>query len=208
MIFDLDLTKPVEPSQNPLILRSLLGTLLGQRCLKVDLSYGDELMLHVGEPISYQHPNLAAEKKGAWILGTRASAWQLLLNQEPPSVIESDEFPARLTAEWRLEGNGHRVRGEEVEGLARNLAGETITSARPVPFPVPPPLTKGVGLVVEFTGGSRLVVVPSSEPVEEDEPLADWELFTPYRTYLRVGPGLVWAYLCSNEPAQAPAKTP
>ena len=70
----LDLTEPVpKVASDATFLRALLTALVGQRCLKVDLSYGGELMLHIGNPVAYAHPKLADEVKGSWTSGTRAS---------------------------------------------------------------------------------------------------------------------------------------
>jgi hypothetical protein len=206
MIFDL--TKPVEKSSDLAVLHALLTALLGQRCLKVDLSYGDELMLHIGEPVPYKHPKLADEQKGSWILGTRASGWRLLLN-DPPVLIECGWFPdelSELVGPWANDvsrtAERRRSSGEAVEQAARHLAGQTVRSVRPERFPLPTPAAAGLGLVVDFAGGSSLAVVPSPERDEGEDPLADWELFTPFHTYLRVGPGLEWAYLRSDAPAK------
>jgi hypothetical protein len=203
----LDLTKPIEPSADPAVLHALLTALLGQRCLKADMSYGGELMLHIGEPVPYRHPKLADEQKGSWILGTRASGWRLLLN-EPAVLIESGWFPDPWKDLISGEGGGDaggmaersplNLNGEQIEEKTRLLAGRTILAARTVRLPLPLPVAWGIGLIIEFEGGSSLAVVPSPEPDEGDDLLADWELFTPYRTYLRVGPGPVWAYLRSD----------
>jgi hypothetical protein len=56
---------------------------------------------------------------------------------------------------------------------------------------------------------STLIVLPAppSPPGEgegeadEGDDLADWEVFTPYDRYFRVGPGQQWSYLESNKPA-------
>src|SRR5262249_34356230 len=64
----------------------------------------------------------------------------------------------------------------------------------------------GIGLLILFEDGSSFQVMPRSEPDETDReaPLADWEMFTPYHTYLRCGPGYSWSYRRSDLPA-APA---
>jgi hypothetical protein len=87
------------------------------------------------------------------------------------------------------------ISGEEIEEKTRQLIGKTILAARPVVFALPGPIANGIGLVVNFGVGSNLVIVPSPEPDEDNDPLPDWELFTPFHTYLRVGPGVSWAYL-------------
>jgi hypothetical protein len=57
------------------------------------------------------------------------------------------------------------------------------------------------GLQLVFGDGSVFELLPSPpESVSDAEPetIADWELFTPYHTYIRVGPGPVWSNLRSD----------
>ncbi|MBY0522600.1 MAG: hypothetical protein K2R98_04355 [Gemmataceae bacterium] len=198
MIFDL--THTVEKSDDLHVLSALMTALLGQPCLKVDLSYGDEFMLHVGSPVAYRHPKLANETKGAWILGTRASSWRLLLTN-PPLLIEHampDLFSPPMSAYPVRMGNATVKSSEEVEKNARPLSGKIISGVHLIHWPVPAPMDVGIGFSVDFVGEANLVVLPSPEPDEGDDPVADWELFTPYHTYLRVGPGLTWSYVRSD----------
>ena len=69
----IDLGKQVTESRDSKLLNGILRMLIGLPCLKVELSYGDELTAHFGFPLAYNHPRLADEFKGAWILGTRGS---------------------------------------------------------------------------------------------------------------------------------------
>lgn len=189
----IDLKQEVKASQDIHFLQGLLHALVGQRCLKVELSYGGELMLHLGEPQPYAHPKLADETKGAWILGTRASWWRLLLNN-PPLLIEEGDLD-----------------GELVEKKTGSLSGTSVVAVEPNLLPlhgvgavrhwgpgtsVPTPQS-GVVLVVRFSDGSSLVVTPTGE-LEQEPPVADWELFTPYHMYLTCGPGPAWSYLRSD----------
>src|SRR5437764_1108016 len=80
---DSESIKPVESSRDLTLLNRLLSALVGQPFLKAKRSYGGELMLHFGGPVPYTSPKLAGEKKGAWILGTRASGWGLSLPSIP-----------------------------------------------------------------------------------------------------------------------------
>jgi hypothetical protein len=178
-------------SRNLKYLEAFLDILVGQRVLKIDFSYGGELMLHVGEPLPYSHPGLAAEKKGSWILGTRASWWSLVLN-DPPSLLSN-----RLSDEQDEQGEGQIIPAEEFEKRASRLAATAITAATPQPRPLGKSVGLGIALFVELSDKSRLVVLPNVEPDEEPK-LADWELFTPYHTYLTCGPGLAWSYLRSD----------
>ena len=96
-----------------------------------------------------------------------------------------------------------RLSGVEIEKNAWQLSGKTVLSVVPITFPMAA-VGEGVGLIVEFAGGSSLAVVPNPEPEPEGtpDPVADWELFTPFHTYLTVGPGAVWSYLRSDVPAK------
>jgi hypothetical protein len=64
---------------------------------------------------------------------------------------------------------------------------------------------EGYGLRISLSEGSLIELFPTPDPFEigpdDDIPIPppDWELFTPYKRYLRVGPGSEWAYLPSDE---------
>jgi hypothetical protein len=201
-----DLTKPgkfsgLEGLQD---LQEVLVLLVGQPCLKVDLSYGNELLLHLSHPVPYDHPQMADETKGAWMLCTRASGWNLRLN-DLPTLIEcglpgsSDSSPLWWKGTWQTDQR-QPIKGAEIEQMAKQMAEKTVTAA--TPFVETP--GRGIGVIIKFTDDSSLTVVPSSEPREEEDDFPDWELFTPHHTYLRVGPGLEWRCLRSNEPEDSP----
>jgi hypothetical protein len=196
----IDLKQEVKGSRDFRFLEAVLGALVGQRCLKAELSYGGELMLHVGDPVPYGHPKLADELKGTWILGTRASWWSLLLN-DPPFLIESSGLdPGSLEP---------TLTPDEVEKRAGQLIGSTVVLAEPDLHPLRRSPHRGVALFLEFSTRSRLAVVPNGE-ADEENPLADWELFTPYHMYLTCGPGPVWSYLRSDviTPLASPGGAP
>ena len=97
----IDLKTEVPGSQDLGLLAAMLDMLVGQRCLKAELSYGEELMLHLGAPVPYSHPKLADETKGSWILGTRASRWSLLLSRPPLLIASNGRRPATTDARRR-----------------------------------------------------------------------------------------------------------
>jgi hypothetical protein len=196
----LDLTRPAGATQDPALLRGFLNALVGQRCLKADLAYGNQLMLHVGGPVAYVHPKLNDEKKGSWILCSVASGWRIFV-ADTAAVIESDCFPDGWSdprySELLLRGGPTRnASGEQIEGAAKPLSGKVIVAARPILFPAP--LGKSVGLSVDFGEGSSVVIVPNTEP--DDDPLPDWELYSPTGGCLQVGPGLKWEYVQADLP--------
>jgi hypothetical protein len=65
----------------------------------------------------------------------------------------------------------------------------------------------GFALDLMLSDRSTFFMVPTPlDPVEElseEDPVADWELFTPHGRYLRVGPGLHWSYLASNDSGES-----
>ena len=188
----IDLKNAVKESRDLRLLEAMLGALVGQHCLKVELSYGDELMVHLGAPVPYSSPKLADETKGAWILGTRTSHWNLLLSGPPLLIVTNGEPSNGLTVDAP-----QQTPPEEVEQKAESLMGCTVMAVKPEwPFPQAS-YSGGVGLVVEFSNGSRLAVIPDDGP-DDGTPLADWELFTPYDMYFMCGPGPVWSYRRSD----------
>lgn len=58
-------------------LQTILDGLTGQPFLMARRVYGDELRLHFGRPVPYDGAALAGQQHGEWVLGTRASPWQL-----------------------------------------------------------------------------------------------------------------------------------
>ena len=187
----IDLKTEVIQSRDLRLLMAMLDVLVGQRCLKIEVSYGEELMVHLGAPVAYSHPKLADEAKGSWILGTRASRWSLFLSQ-PPLLIASN---GRLVTEVGA-GSPRETPPSEVEKKAEPLIGCTVAMVKPE-WRLPTASLGGVALVLEFGDGSRLTVNPDDEP-DDRTALADWELFTPYDMYLVCGPGAVWSYLRSD----------
>jgi hypothetical protein len=189
----IDLHKPVAKSKDFGHLQGMLYALAGQPCLKVARSYGGELTLHFGKPVAYEHPKMAEQLHGSWTLGTRASSWELFLADRGLIIATGMPIAGRERADNNLPL-------PEFEQIATDcLAGKRIEAVRLVSAYAqawPAFLygtLPGYWLQLWFTDGSHLLVVPSTEPDEED-PLPDWELFTPYHTYLQCGPGPVWSY--------------
>ncbi|HBI43338.1 MAG TPA: hypothetical protein DDY78_10850 [Planctomycetales bacterium] len=189
----IDLKSEVKQSADLHLLEGILGALLGQRCLKVELSYGEELMVHLGDPVPCSSPELADETKGSWILGARASRWTLLLH-DPPVLIASNGQPFA-----DAESAGHQeTLPLEVEKRAEPLIGCNIVTAKAKCIFPEIPGCGGIALLLEFNDGSHLTVLPDDEADDDETPLADWELFTPYDMYLACGPGPVWSYARSD----------
>jgi hypothetical protein len=173
--------------------------LVGEPFLFVRRSYGDELVLHFGEravgaPRKAKHGEFRYEH-GTFSLHLRGSAW----------VIKSGQAPAVISG--GLEEEFSKALGEPL--LPANVETEqTITPGARVtaviPFRVERPPVNGIGVRVDLSDGSSLVVVPTPEESPEPAPagttlyeIADWELHTPHGT-LQVGPGLKWHFTPSS----------
>jgi len=168
----------------------MLDVLLGQRCLRLELAYPGELVLHAGDPLAYSPPSPSGQKKGSWRLGMLASWWRLVL-ADPPYIIRTEPIQPDQAGE-------SSTNPREVEDKASQLIGMTIVAVEPTLYPLRREPHIGIGLLVGFSNGSRLAVIPNDEADEDnDDPLPDWELFTPFHMYLKVGPGWTWSYLRS-----------
>jgi hypothetical protein len=79
-------------------LEAILRGLHGVPCWRARLRYGDELVLDLGTPRAYRHPLLSDRRKGEWVLGTRASSWDVVggSRDEPAGVVPEVEG-ARVT---------------------------------------------------------------------------------------------------------------
>jgi hypothetical protein len=153
-------------------LQEIIQGILGQLCWSVRFSYGDELNVHVGARIPSTRPALAGREKGAWILGTRGTAWRL----ESPSGILASSDSDPLQARQRLSA----IEGTTIAAFEVNAGNRALT--------------------VSFANGCRLLVLPSPEDDAWDLPY--WELFTPGHMVLTFGPGVAWSYTRSDQPVR------
>jgi hypothetical protein len=186
-----------EKSTDPDLLQAYLQQLVGQPFLQFRFSYGDELSLHFGQPRAYDSPRMKHLLKGSYILGTRASHWYL-----------RSASPTRLVlgcgAEQGPPGPDLQpLTKQDLETADLVKPGARIVLAAAFPITFPGTAAIGFGLSLLLSDGSSFLITPealaASQP--EEEALADWELFTPYERYLRVGPGVEWSYLPSRHPA-------
>jgi hypothetical protein len=173
---------------------SHLLRLVGEPFLFLRRSYGDELVLHFGErvlgPARHAKHGEFRYEHGTYGLHLRGSAWVLKGGRIPAvfgggrvadlkSILGEPMQPADVTAHAPITPEAR------VTGLT--------------PFTVGDPAV-AIGLRVDFSDASALVVLPTTEGAIEPEPegatlyeLADWELRTPQGT-LQVGPGLRWHF--------------
>lgn len=150
-------------------LQTILDGLTGQSFLMARRAYGDELRLHFGRSMLYHGAALPGQAHGEWVLGTRASPWQLA---GPGGPITSAEGPPdAATAELDV------------------LVGTKVAQARVS--------TSGFDLQVAFNNGLVFIVPVSGD----DDDLASWELFTPARLVITIGPGRHWSLSRADSPA-------
>jgi hypothetical protein len=150
-------------------IKQLTSGILGEVCWKARLGYGDELKLEIGAKV---HPKIRGTKRkeewGAWMLGSRGTAWQLVAQDGTPiawNVSQDDYAP---------------------DGTDQKL--QCLVNTRITGFEA---LYPSLGLKVTFDNGHQLMILPSAKDDEFD--LSYWELFTP-ETVIEVGPGAVWSY--------------
>lgn len=173
-----------------------LQQVIGQPFRFFRASYAEELMLHLGAELPPASPKLN-KPRGSYVLTFRGSAWMIHLGAGPiilsgPAPLPTPPFPM---PELPPSGIGRRMTLKELEELPPITPGATLLSADPFQDN----FTHGFGLLLGFGDGSLVCLRPNpgepAAPGDEDLPaIADWELFTPYGLYLRVGPGLQWAY--------------
>jgi len=173
--------------------------LLGEPFLFARMSYGDELVLHFGEqrhgPVRKIKGQDYRYEFGTYSLHTRGSEW----------VVKSGD---------KVATSGPTADSEKVavpigpRGAADHppiTPGGVVT--RMTPFGVTQPNVDGVGLRVDLSDGSAVVVIPTPDEEMKNPPegvvfseLADWELVTPSGR-LEVGPGRKWNWAVAENPA-------
>ncbi len=168
----------------------------GERVLFARRAYPDELTLHFGDPVETPGPKGRVILRGTYVLGSVASDWSFKLARLGVLVESGDAAPP-------LDGDPVPVKpipDEKLDELLAGVGGTTVALVAVSSHPL------GYALSVTMSDGSVLDIrpTPPEDTLEtagsEATPVPDWELFTPYDRYLRVGPERTWAYLPSNEP--------
>lgn len=113
-------------------LREVTSGILGNICWSANLSYGDELCLHIGAKLPYSQKSMAGQEKGAWILGTRGTAWRLDSASETLTISEGDPKTIR----------------QKIHALAG-----TAVTAFEISYP-------DLALAVTFSNGYKLMLFP------------------------------------------------
>ncbi|NJP12577.1 MAG: hypothetical protein HC866_26500, partial [Leptolyngbyaceae cyanobacterium RU_5_1] len=109
------------------------------------------------------------KEKGAWILGTRGTAWQL---EQPTGTILLSDAESKI-----------------LRTSIQQLEGHALTSLS-VDYPA-------LSLMLSFSENYRLTVTPFNS--DDDFDLPYWELFTPEHQVLQVGPRARWSLMQSNQ---------
>ncbi|AFZ57434.1 hypothetical protein H6G54_26185 [Anabaena cylindrica FACHB-243] len=147
-------------------LNQIIQPIIGETCHQITFSYGDELRLHFGEMIPYNHPKLRHLRKGTWQLSTRATP--VYLRKVHPMLFNSYfKHPIGVVTKRRL-----RLLLEN-----KKLTDFVIDT------------NKNFKLILSFEGNYQLVLKPD---LEDDSGLAYWELLMPNEQILTVGPGMFW----------------
>jgi hypothetical protein len=198
MLGTIDLRSVQKDSSDLDLLQAYLQQLVGQPFLAIRFSYGDELAIHFGETRPYSSPKMKHLTKGAYILGARGSQWRLRSEAPPAIIVGSGDDKSASAA------NLKPLSKADLESGAFFRPGTLVVHVHATP------VTSVAGfsayaLSLAMADGTSLFVSPVlAEPHElADEPLADWELFTPYERLLRVGPGLQWCYMPTRRDANA-----
>ncbi|MUG91464.1 hypothetical protein F7734_02760 [Scytonema sp. UIC 10036] len=148
----------------------IISGLIGETCWKASLSYGDELTLHIGERIPYSQKAMRRKEKGAWILGTQATQWQI---DSPSETIVTSSDDSEIIK-------------QRLDTIANNAIAAVEINYQ------------NLGLSITFNNKYKLILLPNNEDNEEDIDLPYWEIFTPYQMVLKVGSGSKWSYTSSH----------
>ncbi|WP_439623532.1 hypothetical protein [Gemmata sp.] len=178
---------------------SHLLQLVGEPFLFLRRSYGDELVLHFGErmlgPVRRTKHGEFRYEHGTHSLRLRGSFWV---------VKAGDAVFASATPDEIVKSLGEPSRRGDVANELSISVGARVTAV--IPFPVDRAAVQGIGVKVDLSDGSSVVVIPTPEEPPEPAPegttlyeIADWELHTP-RGALQVGPGRKWHFAARTHP--------
>lgn len=126
-----NITQPSDLEQ----LNEIISGVIGETCWKASLGYGDELTLHIGARIPYSQKSMTGKEKGAWILGTRATQWQLDSLSE--TLVSSNDDPEIITQKVDV------IKDSTLAGIETNY--------------------RNLALTVTFSNGYKLTLLPNTE---------------------------------------------
>lgn len=171
-------------------MRPYLAQLLGEPFLFARESYGDELTLHFGPEVELPPFRGARRTEGAHVLALRASVWAL--KSVPWAALVSGDEPAAVPGAVPVELSELEKRPPIAPGA--RVTRIDVRAFHGIGWP------GGIELLLQFSDNSVFEVRPRYDPADPAPELADWELFTPFRRYLRAGPGVQWEYAASDQP--------
>ena len=170
-------------------LRPYLFQLMGEPFLFARESYGGELTLHFGQEVELPPFRGRRLTEGTHILNLRASVWAGKSVPWASYISGEDLGPS---------SNAVPITLNDLEKRPLITPGERIVSIEARAF-------HGIGwpggieLGIRFSDGSFIEIKPRHDPEDPVYDLADWELFTPYRRYIKAGPGVQWEYSPSDQ---------
>lgn len=184
-------------------LLALARQLIGEQLLFARRGYPDELKLHLGTPVTGVGPKGRSLVRGSYVLGAVASAWTFKIARLGVTIYSDDPFapfPPPHPSPWVSP-----LAEEKLDQYLASTGGLSVVAVEVLAHPF------GYALSLPLSDGSVLTVVPTPDVVTQQDgrelpPVPDWELFTPYNRYLRVGPGPRWAYLPSDQPERTADK--
>jgi len=150
-------------------LHSVISSIIGKKCWRVNFTYGGSLSLHLGRQVPYTAPQMRGKKKGQWILGTVGTAWTLFTPHGVVSSKQKDE--------------------KKLEAKAKALEGRKVTR---VNISVPDTV-----LTVTFDNDHLFQVTPTRNDARSSLPY--WELYMPDHELVTFGPGNAWSHSRSDE---------
>lgn len=171
-------------------LRPYLFQLMGEPFLFARESYGNELTLHFGDEVELPPFRGRRLTEGRYVLTLRASVW----------VAKSVPLASYVAGDDLAPGPGVvPITVQELETRPPITPGACVVwiearAFRSIGWP------GGIELGIRFSDGSFLEIRPRYDPTDPVHDLADWELFTPYKRYLKAGPGVQWEYSPSDQP--------
>jgi len=198
MLQSVDLLAVQRKSSDQSVLRAYLQQLVGQPFLHFRFSYGDELSLHFGSPRSYSSRRLKHLTKGSYIVAARASNWFLGATDPPATIMGTSDNSTSLP------GGAQPVSKAQLETSSFVKQGARILAADPILYASASHSHTGFALVLLLSDGSTFFICPSlDDPVQEDDVVSDWEVFTPHERCIEVGPGLQWSYVDTRDKTAA-----
>ena len=193
-----DFRQRVAPTkQNADQLAATARQLVGERVLFGSLTHPNQLTVHFGQPVPVKGPRGKSWTEGTYVLSSVGSAWLVKSVRQGKQV---GDFHRARHGEVLAVGVAGMTE-EQVGQFLAEMGGATVQELTILP------VQDGFRLNLLLSDGSLIVIIPTFTDLEVgtgemddlmvDPP--DWELFTPYGMYLKVGPGFVWSYQPSDE---------